>query len=173
MTAGYRYTTINCVRVWRWYANVGAPQPVQALAACTRALAVVGGLAVPYVAAVPFGAVPSYSEYAPGYGAYETTGSGLTPPGTALPGPGVLPVEGARVGTGAGNATGGLPGPGAGGGASPPITYALPSDVPAGLLIPTPSVDVPAQPVAEPSALLAVATGLVVVWLVGMRRTRR
>ena len=46
----WRYTTLpDCSRVWRWYATVGAPEPVLAAVACVRAAAVVAALALPQI----------------------------------------------------------------------------------------------------------------------------
>ena len=46
----WRYTTLpDCTRLWQWYANVGAPEPVQTAAACVRAAAIVGALALPQI----------------------------------------------------------------------------------------------------------------------------
>ena len=44
----WRYTTLpDCTRLWQWYANVGAPEPVQTAVACVRAAAILGALALP------------------------------------------------------------------------------------------------------------------------------
>jgi len=49
MPGAWRFTTINCQRVWHWYARVGRPEVVRGLIACTRA----GALALPLLPALP------------------------------------------------------------------------------------------------------------------------
>jgi len=54
MTGAWRYTTVDCVRVWRFYAHVGPTQIVRTTAlACIRAGALALPLALPGAAFLP------------------------------------------------------------------------------------------------------------------------
>ena len=77
----WRYTTLaDCTRLWHWYANVGAPEPVQTAVACVRAAAILGALALPQIT--------------------EHTRAGNPPPVTGSAIPASRVVRGSQIGIG-------------------------------------------------------------------------